>query len=179
MDKKDNAIRKINILCIAVAAFVVLPLLILGHFDYPSADDWSLGELTFRAVQNGEGIIGVLKQALHSVLLWREKGEPRFSAAFLGTLQPGIWGEHFYRVTPWLMIGSLFFSEILLCTYFFVNGGGQSAGLICGDPLSGAAGHVCPLSGGKFLLVRRGCKLYICFQPVAGAALSVFAAERW
>lgn len=122
MYKKRNALKRINILCAAVAILVALPLLILGHFDYPSADDWSLGKLTFQAVQNGEGIIGVLKQAVNSVLLWREKGEPRFSAAFLGTLQPGIWGEHFYRITPWLMIGSLFFSEILLCAYFLVNG---------------------------------------------------------
>lgn len=119
MKKKENAIKTIHILCVAAAVVVALPLLILGHFDYPSADDWSLGKLTSQAVRDGEGIVGVLKQAVNSVLLWREKGEPRFSAAFLGTLQPGIWGEHFYRITPWLMIGSLFFSEILLCSYLF------------------------------------------------------------
>ena len=117
MDQKEKGIKIINIQCMAAAIFVTLPLLILGHFDYPSADDWSLGKLTSQAVRNGEGIFGVLKQAVNSVLLWREKGEPRFSAAFLGTLQPGIWGEHFYRITPWLMIGSLLFSEVLLCTY--------------------------------------------------------------
>ena len=121
MGEKENATKIINALCVAAAILVVLPLLILGHFDYPSADDWSLGKLTSKAVQNGEGIVGVLKQAVNSVILWREKGEPRFSAAFLGTLQPGIWGEHFYRITPWLMIGSLFFSEILLCGYLLKN----------------------------------------------------------
>lgn len=119
MDKKEKEIRLINIICVAAAVFVALPLLILGHFDYPSADDWTLGKLTSQAVQNGEGISGVLRQAVNFVLLCRENGEPRFSAAFLGTLQPGIWGEHFYRITPWLMIGGLFFSEILLCTYLF------------------------------------------------------------
>lgn len=117
MDRKEKDIKIINIQCVLALILIALPLLILGHFDYPSADDWSLGKLTSQAVKNGEGIIGVLKQAMRSVLLWREKGEPRFSAAFLGTLQPGIWGEHFYRITPWLMIGSVIFSEILLCTY--------------------------------------------------------------
>lgn len=119
MKKREKDITIINILCVIVTIFTVMPLLILGHFDYPSADDWSLGKLTAQAVKNGEGIIGVLKQAVNSVLIWREKGEPRFSAAFLGTLQPGIWGEHFYRMTPWIMIGSLCFSEILLCAYLF------------------------------------------------------------
>lgn len=117
MDRKEKDIKIINILCVLAMILIALPLLILGHFDYPSADDWSLGKLTSQAIKNGDGIIGVLKQAVNSVLLWREKGEPRFSAAFLGTLQPGIWGEHFYRITPWLMIGSLIFSEILLCVY--------------------------------------------------------------
>lgn len=130
MDKKENDVKMINILCVAIAVLVVLPLLILGHFDYPSADDWSLGKLTFQAVQNGEGVIGVLRQAVNSVLLWREKGEPRFSAAFLGTLQPGIWGEHFYRITPWLMIGSLFFSEILLCTYLIKDENGLNKKIV-------------------------------------------------
>ena len=123
MDRKEKDIKIINIQCMLSMIAITLPLLMLGHFDYPSADDWSLGKLTSQAVKNGEGIIGVLKQAVQSVLLWREKGEPRFSAAFLGTLQPGIWGEHFYRITPWIMIGSLIFSEILLCAYLFKSGG--------------------------------------------------------
>lgn len=117
MERKAKDIRMINILCALAMLLIASPLLIMGHFNYPSADDWSLGKLTSQAVKNGEGIVGVLKEAVNSVLLWREKGEPRFSAAFLGTLQPGIWGEHFYRITPWIMIGSLIFAEVLFCAY--------------------------------------------------------------
>lgn len=130
MHRKRNDIKIINVVCLAAAVLVMLPLLILGHFDYPSADDWSLGKLTSQAVENGDGIMGVLKQAISSVLLWREKGEPRFSAAFLGTLQPGIWGEHFYRITPWLMIGSLFLSEILLCSYLLRDEDGKNKKIV-------------------------------------------------
>ena len=115
MDKREKSIKIINILCIIASAFVVSPLLILGHFDYPSADDWSLGKLTSQAIRSGEGVIGVLKQAVDTVLLWREKGEPRYANALFGALQPGIFGEHFYRITPWVMIGSLFVFEFLLC----------------------------------------------------------------
>lgn len=117
MEKRESAVKIISIQCVVATVLVVLPLLVLGHFDYPSADDWSLGKLTSQAVRNGKGIIGVLRQAIDTVLLWREKGEPRYANAFLGALQPGIWGEHFYRITPWVMIGSLIFSEILLCAY--------------------------------------------------------------
>lgn len=119
MAQKNKSMNIINMLCIATAFLVTLPLLLLGYFDYPFADDWSLGKFTFQAVKNGDYIVGILRQVVNTVILWREKGEPRFSAVFLAALQPGIWGEHFYRITPWIMIGSLFFAEILFCTYFF------------------------------------------------------------
>ena len=115
MDRKVSGIKIIHVQCVIAAVFVTAPLLILGHFNYPSADDWSLGKLTAQAVRNGEGIGGVLKQAVNTVLLWREKGEPRYANAFFGALQPGIFGEHFYRITPWIMIGSLCIFELLFC----------------------------------------------------------------
>lgn len=121
MGRKFKSIDIINIICVAAALLATLPLLILGSYSYPLADDWSLGRLTGQAVRDGEGIIGVFRQAVNSMLLWREKGEPRFSAAFLGTLQPGIWGEHFYKITSWMMIGGLYFSELLLCSYLLKN----------------------------------------------------------
>lgn len=130
MHQENKDIRIINIFCIIGILLVTTPLFILGHYNYPSADDWSLGVLTSQAVKRHEGIVGVLKQAVNSVLIWRKKGEPRFSAAFLGTLQPGIWGEHFYRITSWLMIGSLLVSEILFCSYLLKDKEGMNKRLI-------------------------------------------------
>lgn len=46
-----------------------LLLLILEHFDYPSADNWSFGGAAYKVI---------------------EKGEPRYANTFLGVLQPGI-----------------------------------------------------------------------------------------
>lgn len=115
------------ILCVLFAVAVSAPLLILGHYNYPSADDWSLGTLTYHAVKDKRGLGAVLQEAVNTVLLWREKGEPRYANALLGALQPGIWGEHFYRITPWIMIGSLFFSELLLGAYL-LRGQGKGKG---------------------------------------------------
>lgn len=114
MFKNTEKEKWISFSCIAALFLVVLPLLILGHYNYPSADDWSLGLLTHQAVLEGKGFFGVLKAALQTSYDWTHGSEPRFANAFLGSLQPGIWGEHFYRFTPYLMIGSLIFSEFLL-----------------------------------------------------------------
>ncbi len=130
MDRKEKDIKIINIQCVLAMILVALPLLILGHFNYPSADDWSFGGTTYKTIEEGGNVLNVLKAAFDVVIVWREKGEPRYANAFLGALQPGIWGEHFYRITPWLMIGSLIFSEILLCGYFLRENDGRNKKII-------------------------------------------------
>lgn len=40
--------------------------------------------------------------------------EARFSILILSALQPAAFGEHFYRITPYLMIGSVILSQFLL-----------------------------------------------------------------
>ena len=112
----------INGMCVLASMVVVIPLLILGHYNYPSADDWSLGRFTHQAIQNGEGILGIAGEVVHTISFWREKGEPRYAAVLFAALQPGIFGEHFYRITPWIMIGGLFVSEILAGCYFLGKG---------------------------------------------------------
>lgn len=112
--KQENWISFIFVLALVL---VTAPLLILGHYDYPTADDWSLAAWTHQAVVDREGILGVLKAAMRAILYRRHSGEPRFASTLLAALQPGIWGEHFYRITPYLMIGSLIFSELLLGSF--------------------------------------------------------------
>ncbi len=121
MKKKNKQLVIIYILCIVGLLSVSLPLLILGHYNYPSADDWSLGLFTHQAVENHKGPIGVLIAAVKTTLHWRIKGEPRFMNAFLGALQPGILGEGFYALTAWIMIGSIVFSELFFSACIFCN----------------------------------------------------------
>ncbi|MCM1101756.1 MAG: DUF6056 family protein [Clostridium sp.] len=117
MDGKGEGSRWIQFVCIVCMGMVVLPLLVLGHFDYPSADDWSLANLTHHALESGGGPGGVVRAVGETVRLWREKGEPRYANALLGSIQPGIWGEHCYRITPWLMIGGLVTAQTICCAY--------------------------------------------------------------
>jgi len=125
----EKKLKAINIICILACIAVVTPLLIIGHYDYPSADDWAFGVSTYHCIQEGGSPWDILRASIDTVMLWREQeGEPRYMNAFLGTIQPGIWGVHFYRITPWIMIGSLFLSEILLCR--FLLGGAINKGYI-------------------------------------------------
>lgn len=102
----------INIVCVLALIVILLPLFMIAKYDYPSADDWSFGKYMYQAMQAGEGIAGVF-QAIYQTLA-QNAWEARFSILILSALQPAAFGEHFYRITPYLMIGSVILSQLLL-----------------------------------------------------------------
>ena len=106
-----NKLILINIVCILALAVILWPLLVIAKYDYPSADDWSFGVNMYRAMQVGEGLRGVF-HAIYQTLS-QNAWEARFSILILSALQPAAFGEHFYRITPYLMIGSVVFSQLL------------------------------------------------------------------
>lgn len=122
INRERTNVKVIALINIVMSIIVTAPLLILGHFNYPMADDWSFGARPHKIIKEGGNFFEVLKTAFDVVIEWRERGEPRYANAFFGAMNPGIWGEHFYRITPWIMIGSLFFAEILLCRYLLRDG---------------------------------------------------------
>lgn len=83
----------IHIACIAALALILLPILWIAQYNYPSADDWSHALNTHRAVREGGNLLDVLKAALESVRSNYFAWEGRYSNVFFASLQPGIWGE--------------------------------------------------------------------------------------
>lgn len=104
----------INITCVLALIVVVSPLLLLGGYNYPSADDWSYGADSYRVIQNGGGLFAVLGVAFQTAWEQYFVWESRFSNAFLAALQPGIWGEEYYGLVVWLMSGIIILSEMWL-----------------------------------------------------------------
>lgn len=102
----------INIVCVLALAVILWPLLVISKYNYPSADDWSYGVNTYRAIRNHEGVFQFLKTVYETVR--NDTWEARFANIALASLQPGIFGEHCYAIVAYLMIGSIIFSEIYL-----------------------------------------------------------------
>lgn len=104
----------INIFYLVILAISAMPLLYIGKYNYPSADDWSYGEYTVKVIRNGEGFFALIREALRTAknayLIW----DGRFGSNFFLALQPGIFGESHYRIVPYLMIGIIVFSELFV-----------------------------------------------------------------
>lgn len=115
MDKKRINLITVNIMFVLALAIVVFPLLLVAKYNYPSADDWSYSSAGYHALQNGEGFLGVLRASLSTVKTSYFKWEGRFANSLFATFMPGILGEKYYRIVPWMMIGGLIVSELCLC----------------------------------------------------------------
>lgn len=129
MPKQDNRYKSIiiviSIACILALLAVVFPLLFIARYDYPMADDWSYGNSTYQVIRDGGNFGQVLhaafQKAREAYLGW----DGRFANDFLDSLHPGIWGEKYYAMTPWILIGMLIFSEGFLARFLVCAGAGN------------------------------------------------------
>ena len=91
-------------------AFVVclLPLLYLSRYDVPCADDYIYGlEAHLTLVHGGsltEAVAAAFRHTVSTYFNWQGS----YSAIFLMCLQPAVFSERLYFLTPWLMSLSLF-----------------------------------------------------------------------
>lgn len=107
-------IRRISILLTVLYAASLLPLLMLSQYDYASADDYSTGAANYHIWQATHSIGAVLMRAAQMAVEFFLQWEGYFTSIFLTALQPGLFGAHVYRVTPWIMLFMLTFSAMYL-----------------------------------------------------------------
>lgn len=95
-----------------VCAFLILaPLLLVSAYNRPCADDYDYAILTHEAIQNGGGLLSVIKAAWTTNAYFYNSWQGLYTSAFLLALQPGIWGESYYAFSSIIILA---FSFLLL-----------------------------------------------------------------
>lgn len=98
----------------------LLPVVALSFYASPSADDYSYGDTTAAAVQNGSfsDVLSVVAASTRkSYLEWQGS----FAAVFLMNLQPAVFGPEYYFVTTFIMLGSLIIGTALFLRELLVK----------------------------------------------------------
>lgn len=108
--------KTLAVLAVLALAGSLLPLLILGFYNHPCADDYNYGLYAAQAVRAGGSPLAVLSAAARKTAETYQNWQGTFSAIFLMSLHPAVFGEGVYVVTPFLMLGTLVFS-----TFFFLK----------------------------------------------------------
>ncbi len=76
----------------------------MGIYNRQSADDFSYAVLTHEAVVNGGGLLDLLAAAWETNQVFFHNWQGLYSSAFLLALQPAIFGEKLYALTPVIII---------------------------------------------------------------------------
>ncbi len=117
---KDKTFRRNTAIVIAALfALSLVPLLLIGRYDHPSADDLSYGLLTAQTWTRTHSFPQVVQSAAEQARLIYGNWQGTFSAVFLMAFQPAIFGENYYFLTPIILIisltaGTMLFLNILL-----------------------------------------------------------------
>lgn len=108
---------KKRILVILSIVFIVslIPLLMVSFYSFPNADDFGFGNFTHKAFVSG-GFLAVLKMAIYNVIDFYRNWQGTYSAIFMFSLQPGIFGERFYFISHIFLICSF-----IGANFYFLN----------------------------------------------------------
>lgn len=122
-------VKRISILLSVLYFASLIPMLVIAQYNYAGADDYSIGQTCHTAWITSHNVFAVIWQAAlmaaHDFLYWMGY----FSAIFMMSIHPGVFGEHVYAATTWIMVGMLTFSTIYLLRALLVKALGMSRDL--------------------------------------------------
>lgn len=110
--------RFVAVLSVVICVLLLIPLLHMAFYAVPWYDDYNFGKFVknFLAVENN--LSGVLKGALYCTKTQWLAWQGAYSASFLNSLMPAVWGEEYYFLGPIFLILILFLSVWMLVGVF-------------------------------------------------------------
>lgn len=97
---------------IALFSFLMLlvsliPLLLIGQYAHPCADDFTYGYYTHAYWSTTHSLSETLHWAFYQVHSTYDTWQGTFSSVFLMALSPAVWGEQYYFLTPVIMLSMI------------------------------------------------------------------------
>lgn len=126
-----NFNKKYTAFYLLTAVFVLslIPLFIIARYNAAAADDYHYGIWVHSVWKNTHSLASTLKAAYDKARVTYYEWQGTFSAIYVFSLQPAVFGDKFYCLVPVIMLGGLISSTLFFCRAFFgeVFGGGRSS----------------------------------------------------
>lgn len=113
--------KQLAVLAVVLFAASILPLLVLGYYNHPCADDFSFSWATRQVWLQTHSVWKAIGQAFSTAIDRYRTWQGTYTSIFFMALQPAVWGEHFYRITPVIMLSAILFSVFYLCRSIIVR----------------------------------------------------------
>lgn len=105
--EKSCDLRRLSYLLIVIYALSLIPVLVIGKYDYPSADDFSMG-LGTRLVYEATGsLLAVAGKILSETVRYYRTWIGYFTSCLFTTVSPATFGEVWYALTPAVILLAL------------------------------------------------------------------------
>ncbi len=106
-------------LAAAILILCMLPIFWIGTYARPSADDYDFSQLVHAEMtQNGGSLLSAVQGAWNVNVVDYHSWQGTYTANFFMALQPGLWGEKCYALTPVLLTAMVFFA-LWACAHVF------------------------------------------------------------
>ena len=106
---------------LAIYLVSLIPMIILGFYNFPCADDLGYSIYTRHAWIDTHSIFSVLEAACRKVAESYQTWQGTWSSIFFMALQPGIFGDQWYGITVILMTGVMSAAVFYLFHCIFVR----------------------------------------------------------
>ena len=134
--KSGKFTTKVAVFLVSLFIAGLIPIALISRYDYPCADDFGFSAYSHIAWQEDHSIPAVLGGAVRTVAERWYGWQGTFSSIFVMALQPGIWGELFYSLVPWIMIGAMSASTLYFLHVVLRNRSVPNAAYSCVFPCS-------------------------------------------
>lgn len=120
--RKKIPIKVIAVLLMVALVLSLIPLFAISFYNRPAADDYSFGILTVHTWKETKSVFQTILTAFSQVKKTYFDWQGTFSAIFLFAIQPGVFGEQYYFITTFLLLGSFvistFYFLFVICRYY-------------------------------------------------------------
>lgn len=99
----------------------LIPLFWIGCYNYPVADDYTFGAACRNVWMESHSVISVIIRAATRTWEYYLNWAGCMSSSFFMALQPGVFGEGLYKITPFLMIGITSISVLYFMRAVFIK----------------------------------------------------------
>lgn len=111
--RKIITMKSAAIILAAVFLISVIPIIALGFYAFPAADDFSYGAVTASALADSGSFAKAVGAAAEHTANVYQQWQGSFAAVFLMTMQPAIMGEGYYFLTTLIMLAALVIGTLL------------------------------------------------------------------
>lgn len=119
--QKQISPKRLSVFLTIVYFMSLVPLLWIGWYNYPSADDYTIGNNCRHVWVSSHNFFTVImagiSKAIEDWIHWMGY----FTSNFLMAMPPNTFGERIYVLTVWIMLAMLTFSTIYLLQNIFVK----------------------------------------------------------